>query len=65
MTAAARPSFAGALEAPHLTAALAALAVMACGLVAVQVYAWQLEQRYVRSLTGAITPWHEKRRPRD
>ena len=39
---------------------LAALAVIACGLVAVQLYAWQLEQRYVRSLTGAITPWHHK-----
>jgi D-alanine transfer protein len=60
VTAAAQPSFAVASEAPHLTAALAALAVIACGLVAVQLYAWQLEQRYVRSLTGAITPWHHK-----
>jgi hypothetical protein len=39
-----------------------AIAVMAGCLVAVQLQAWQLEQRYVRSLTGAITPWPAKSR---
>ena len=36
--------------------------VMACCLVAVQLHAWQLEQRYVRSLTAAIIPWEHKSR---
>ena len=62
MTAAAQPSFAEASTAPHLVAAGVAIAVMAGCLVAVQLRAWQLEQRYVRSLTGAITPWPAKSR---
>jgi D-alanine transfer protein len=48
--------------AEHLVAAGISLLVLACVLFAVQWHAWQLEQRYVRSLTGAITPWHEKSR---
>ena len=59
---AARPAVAESREAPHLVAAGLAAAVMACCLLAVQLHAWQLEQRYVRSLTGAITPWPEKSR---
>jgi len=62
VTATARSSFAGAPEAPHLAAAGAAMIVMACCLVAVQLHAWQLEQRYVRSLTAAIIPWEHKSR---
>jgi len=62
VTAAARPSFAGVPEAPHLAAAALALAVTICCLLAVQLYAWHLEQCYVHSLTGAMTPWKEKSR---
>ena len=62
MNAAARPSFGGAQEAPHLFAAAVALAVMACGLVAIQLRAWQLEQRYVRTLAPGARYWREKSR---
>jgi D-alanine transfer protein len=59
---AARPSLVGAQEAPHLFAAAIALAVMACGLVAIQLRAWQLEQRYVRTLAPGDSYWREKSR---
>ena len=42
-------------EAPHLFAAGAAVSVMACCLVAVQLYAGALEQQYVRALAPATT----------
>jgi D-alanine transfer protein len=35
---------------------------MVCCLSAVQLYAWKLEQRYVRSVTPAIRPWEGKSR---
>jgi D-alanine transfer protein len=62
VNAAARPFFRVAAEAPHLSAAGAALSVMACCLVAIQLYACKLEQRYVRTLASATTLWPEKSR---
>jgi poly-D-alanine transfer protein DltD len=39
-----------------------ALTMMACGLAAIQLRAWQLEQRYVRTLAPGARYWREKSR---
>jgi D-alanine transfer protein len=62
VNAAAEPSFGGAPEAPHLAAAGAAVAIMACCLVAVQLHAWQLERQYVHPFASATAPWTGKNR---